>query len=132
MLTCRVNSALPSAATQERTGTAVDFQQAAEAIHDAGIDDTNWLPTETLLGLHATLLARLPEQERAGRLRTGEMRIRPPFDGARHRSELPGPEVAEASGGFSAVFDTILWRDIIAHVTRAVQQATCSASCSSS
>lgn len=88
------------------------FQEMAEAIHAASVDDTSWLRTETLLGLHAALLAGLPGEERAGRLRTGEMRIRSPLDGHVTVLELPGQEVEQAFAAFTAAFDAALWRDI--------------------
>lgn len=88
------------------------FQRMAEAIHEGSVTGTNWLQTETLAHLHAGLLAGLPGQERAGRLRTQEMRIRSPFDGHVTVLDLPGPEVAGAFAGFTDAFDAALWRDI--------------------
>lgn len=88
------------------------FQHMAETIHDAEVADSNWLQPETLMMLHAGLLSGLPGQERAGRLRSGEMRIRSPLDGHVTVLELPGPEVEEAFAGFAAVFDAVLWREV--------------------
>jgi hypothetical protein len=50
--------------------------------------------------------------ERAGRLRTGEMRIRSPFDGHISVLDLQGPEVEEAFAEFTAGFDAALWHDV--------------------
>jgi fido (protein-threonine AMPylation protein) len=88
------------------------FQQMAEGIYEASVADTNWLNPAELSRLHATLLANLPGMERAGRLRTGEMCIRSPFDGHITVLELPGPEVEEAFTAFAAGFSAPLWKDI--------------------
>lgn len=88
------------------------FQQVAEAIHEASVVDANWLNRSSLSSLHGTLLANLPGMERAGRLRSGEMRIRSPFDGHLSVLELPGPEVEEAFAAFAAGFDAALWQDL--------------------
>lgn len=88
------------------------FHQAAEAIHEATIEDANWLSPARLLSLHGTLLSNLQGQERAGRLRSCEMRIRSPFDGHVSVLELPGPEVEEAFAEFAAGLDVALWQDI--------------------
>jgi fido (protein-threonine AMPylation protein) len=88
------------------------FQQAAEAIHEASIADATWLSPARLSSLHETLLSELPGMERAGRLRTGEMRIRSPFDGHVSVLDLPGPEVEEAFAAFAAGFDAALWRNL--------------------
>jgi len=88
------------------------FQQMAEAIHEASVVNTSWLNPAKLSSLHAILLSNLPGMERAGRLRTGEMRIRSPFDGHVSVLELPGPEVEETFNVFAAGFDAALWKDV--------------------
>jgi fido (protein-threonine AMPylation protein) len=88
------------------------FQQLAEAIHDAFVADASWLTPSSLASLHGTLLSNLPGMERAGRLRTGEMRIRSPFDGHVTVLELPGSEVEEAFAAFAAGFDATLWQNL--------------------
>lgn len=88
------------------------FQDMAEAIHTASVIGRPWLRPEALLAPHSRLLAGLPGQERAGRLRRQEMRLRSPFDGHVTVLDLPGPKVAEAFAGFAAAFDAALWRDI--------------------
>jgi hypothetical protein len=88
------------------------FQQMAEALHDASVANTSWINSTTLSSLHAGLLSNLPGMERAGRLRTGEMRIRSPFDGHISVLKLPGPEVEEAFAAFTTGFDAALWQDV--------------------
>jgi hypothetical protein len=88
------------------------LQQMAEVIHDGSVADANWLTPSSLASLHGTLLANLPGMERAGRLRTGEMRIRSPFDGHVTVLELPGHEVEEAFAAFAGVFDAALWQGL--------------------
>ena len=87
------------------------FQHMALAIHRAAIDNVNWLQVETLNGLHTRLLASLPGYEKAGQLRTCEMRIRSPFDGHVSVLEVQGPEVHAAFSEFADAFDAGLWRE---------------------
>lgn len=88
------------------------FQKMAEAIHNGSVTGTSWTTTETLKGLHAELLSTLPGLERAGRLRTEEMRIRSPFDGHVMVLEMPGHAVEAAFAHFAGAFDGALWREI--------------------
>mgnify|MGYP001239127202 CR=1 FL=1 len=88
------------------------FQEMGEAIHQGSVADASWLRVEALLGVHTTLLAGLPGQERAGHLRSEEMRIRSPIDGHVTVLELPGPAVEEAFAVFIAALDAALWRDV--------------------
>lgn len=88
------------------------FQQTAEAIHAADVEDATWVTSASLSSLHGTVLSNVPGMERAGRLRSGEMRIRSPFDGHLSVLELPGPEVEEAFAAFAAGFDAALWQDL--------------------
>lgn len=87
------------------------FQRAAEAIYAGEVENTSWLQAETLLDIHARLLAGLPGGERGGRLRCHEMRIKSPIDGHIRLLDLPGEEVAEAFADLLAGFDAALWRD---------------------
>jgi hypothetical protein len=88
------------------------FQNMAEAIHDAHTHDESWLSVKTLIDLHTILLAGVPGEEHGGRLRTGEMHIKSPFDGHVSKLVLPGDEVARSVAEFAAGFDAALWRDI--------------------
>jgi fido (protein-threonine AMPylation protein) len=88
------------------------FQKMAEAIHSGAVAGTSWVTTEMLKGLHAELVSTLPGLERAGRLRTQEMRIRSPFDGHVTVLEMPGHAVEAAFADFAGAFDEALWREI--------------------
>jgi fido (protein-threonine AMPylation protein) len=88
------------------------FQKMAEAIHNGSVTGTSWIKTETLRDLHAELLATLPGLERAGRLRTQEMRIRSPFDGHVTVLEMPGHAVEAAFADFASAFEAALWHEI--------------------
>lgn len=88
------------------------LQHMAEAIHDADIRDESWLSVKTLIDLHTILLAGVPGEEHGGRLRSGEMHIRSPFDGHVSKLALPSDEVARSVAEFAAGFDVALWRDI--------------------
>lgn len=96
------------------------FQRAAERIHQAEIANTSWLTLPALLDLHTTLLAGVPGEECAARLRRREMRIQSPFDGHVSVLELPGDEVGPAFEAFVAGFDAGLWREIHAVVRLAM------------
>jgi fido (protein-threonine AMPylation protein) len=98
---------------QRTTFNGLDtFQKMVEAIHDASTNDTSWLQVATLNSLHAVLLATLPGFERAGRLRTHEMRIRSAFDGHVSVLEVPGSAVEAAFRDFAGAFDVALWRPL--------------------
>lgn len=88
------------------------FKTMVAAIHEASINDTSWLKTETLNSLHAVLLANLPGFENAGRPRTREMRIRSPLDGHVTVLEMPGSEVATAFENLAGALDVALWREL--------------------
>jgi Fic family protein len=93
-------------------GQLAAFQQVAEAIHEASIVQAHWLQPETLAQVHATLVSNLPGMERAGRLRTDEVRIRSLLDGDVTHLEVARPDIEQAHAEFASGFDAALWRKI--------------------
>jgi len=89
----------------------VGLQVIASAIHEATVSGTSWLDGPSLLDLHRTLLTGVPGEERAGKLRQGEMKVRSPFDGRVHTLTLPAEEVEQEFAAFISGFDVALWRD---------------------
>lgn len=93
-------------------GQLAAFQLIAEAIHEASFAQTNWLQPATLAQVHATLVSNLPGVERAGQLRTSELRIRSLLDGHVTVLDIARPDLEKAVSDFTAGFDAALWRDI--------------------
>jgi hypothetical protein len=88
------------------------FQELAEAQHVATIANRNWLDVPTLKVLHAALLERLPDQERAGKFRSGAVEVCSAFDGEKRTVLVGEPDVEPAYEALTRGFDIALWRGI--------------------